>query len=195
MKVYFVPRIGTLFIMFNFEQLQVVSDECLLYAFWPSLFFSSAVGVLLICIQFIGPLVILIYCYGRIIWVLTRRMDVNIGNNEINQAVDTFQTARSNTIKTFLLIAVCFIICWSNNQVYYLMYTLGFNADWNGIYYKFTVLMLFLNCTVNPFIYLFKYQDYQKALKSCFCFTRHENRNKSGITSISSTVVTNEGDI
>ena len=97
--------------MFIFEQLQVVSGECLLYAFWPSLFFSSVVGVLLICIQFIGPLVILIYCYGRIIWVLTRRMDVNIGNNEANQTVDTFQTARSNTIKTFLLIAICFIIC------------------------------------------------------------------------------------
>ena len=50
------------------------------------------------------------------------------------------------------------------------MYNLGYDADWNGIYFQFTVLMVFLNCTVNPFIYLIKYKDYQSALKNlCGC--------------------------
>ena len=119
--------------------------------FWPSKSVSSGVGVFLICIQFIIPLVVLLYCYGRILWILTRRIDSHMGSQ-----TDTFQVARTNTIKTLLIVALCFIICWSNNQIYYLMFNLGHGLDWNGVYYKFTVLMVFLNCTVNPFIYLLK---------------------------------------
>ena len=81
---------------------------------------------------------------------------------------DKFQLARRNTIKTFLLISMCFIICWGSQEVYYLMFNLGFNADFNGTFFKFSVIMAFVNCTINPFIYLMKYQDYQKALKYCF---------------------------
>ena len=135
----------------------------MVYAFWPSLLFSSIIGVFLITIQFIIPFIILIYCYGRIVWVLSKRIDSNLQTSDMQ--TEKFLLATKNTIKTFLLVGLCFIICWSNNQVYYLMYNLGYDADWNGIYFQFTVLMVFLNCTVNPFIYLIKYQDYQSALK------------------------------
>ena len=151
-----------------------------MYTFWPSLKFSSAFGVFLIFIQFIMPLIILVYCYGRIVWILTRRIDTDIhvvgtasesnisyDKTKVNRR-DKFQLARRNTIKTFLLVGICFIICWSNNQVYYLMYNVGYDVNWNGIYYQFTVLMVFLNCTINPFIYLTKYQDYQRALMKLF---------------------------
>ena len=68
------------------------------------------------------------------------------------------------------IVGLCFIICLSNDQVYYIMTNLGFKADWNGPYYQFTMIMTFLNCTINPFIYLFKYQDFHKALiKSLGC--------------------------
>ena len=119
------------------------------------------------------------YCYGRIVWVLTRRIDTNVGNinkrngsgNKIeNQIRDKFQLARTNTIKTFLLVGLCFIICWSNDQIYFLMHNLGYDIDFNGTYYKFCVLMVFVNCTVNPFIYLIKYRDYQQASRDlCGC--------------------------
>ena len=56
------------------------------------------------------------------------------------------------------------------------MYNSGYKVDWNGVYYKFTVLMVFLNSTVNPFIYLVKYKDYQMALRSCL----NRNRNWDG---------------
>ena len=150
----------------QFILFQVVSGECILYAFWPSLLLSSVIGVLVVSVQFFIPFLTLVYCYGRIVWVLTRRISSNIGdNNAADNVQSKFQTARTNTIKTFLLVGICFIICWSNNQIYYLMYLLGFDADWNGIYYRFTILMIFLNCTVNPFIYLLKYKDYQVALR------------------------------
>ena len=51
------------------------------------------------------------------------------------------------------------------------MYNIGYKADWNSTFYQFTVVMVFINCTINPFIYLAKYQDFQTALKS-FCGCR-----------------------
>ena len=151
-------------------------------------------GVLLVSIQFFVPFLILVYCYGRIVWILTRRIGSNIGDiNVLDNVQSKFQTARTNTIKTFLLVGICFIICWSNNQMYFLMYTLGYDADWNSIYYHFTILMIFLNCTVNPFIYLLKYKDYQVALRECLKCGRQKSGDYSEGSvslSISGTAVT-----
>ena len=94
--------------------------------------------------------------------MLTRRVDSNLSTG--NQS-DQSQLARKNTIKTFLIVAICFVMCWSNNQIYFLMHNLGYDINWDGVYYKFTIFMVFLNCTVNPFVYLIKYRDYQKALE------------------------------
>ena len=140
-----------------FNSTQVVDGRCWPYTFWPSDFFNSTFGIFLVTVEFIAPLLILVYCYGRIVWVLTRRIDstIDIGYKQ----TEKFLLARKNTIKTFLIVSVCFVICWSNEQIYYLMYNLGYPLDWDGAYYKFAVLMAFGNCTINPFIYLIKYQD------------------------------------
>ena len=145
---------------------------------WPSHLLSSIWGVVMICIQFIGPVIILVYCYGRIAWTLTRRIDSNLETatrmSEVENKVNNkFLKARNNTIKRVLLVGICFIVCWVNDEVYLLMYFLGYDVDWNGLYYKFCIIMIYLNCTVNPFVYLIKYQDYQRALKN-FCFIHQE---------------------
>ena len=130
----------------------------------------------MVSVQFIGPVIILIFCYGRIAWTLTRRIDSNLGTSEFstseveNKINKKFQKARNNTIKTVLLVGICFIICWVNDEVYLLMYFLGYDADWNSLYYKFCVSMVYINCTVNPLVYLIKYKDYQRAFKS-LCLT------------------------
>ena len=97
----------------------------------------------------------------------------SVGNTKIvMQNIDPgkgkFQLARRNTVKTLLIVGLCFIICWSQNQVRYLMFNCGYNINFNSTYHQFNILMVFLNCTVNPFIYLIKYRDNQEALKTCF---------------------------
>ena len=141
---------------------------CVLYDFFPGVFYS-VFAVFIQFLIFILPLIILVYCYGRIVWVLHTRINTNTTESQFNLG-DKFLLARKNTIKTFLLVGLCFIICWIQNQVYYLIFNLGSEVDWNSTYYKYTILMIFLNCTVNPFIYLIKYDDYQKALRNfLFC--------------------------
>ena len=153
---------------------QVVSGVCYVYYFWPSPLSKNVFGVSLISVTFFISLIILVYCYGRIVWVLTRRIDSKLSSSG---SKDTFHLARTNTIKTLLLVSLCFVICWSNSQIYYLMYNLGYQVDWNSTYYNFTVFMVFVNCTVNPFIYLIKYKDYQEALRQC-CSSKRFNSQK-----------------
>ena len=162
---------------------------------WPSHLISSIWGVLIVWIQFIGPVIILVYCYGRIAWILTRRLDSNLestgSTSEVENVIKSkFLKARNNTIKTVLLVGICFIICWVNDEVYYLMYNLGYNADWNGTYFKFCVTMIYLNCTVNPFVYLMSYQDYQKALRK-FCSKSNSTRTDIESSASVSTPTTN----
>ena len=165
----------------------------------------TAFGVVLMFIQFFGPVMILIICYGKIVWVLTRRINtdlmksrsVSVGSDNISgstvgtisQGADTgkdkFQLARRNTIKTLLIVACCFIICWSQNEITYFMYNCGYDLDFNSTYHQFTILMVFFNCTINPFIYLIKYRDYQKALKDFF----HCNKKQGGDSSLNSSVI------
>ena len=169
-------------------------------------------GIFLIFIQFFIPFVILVVLYGQIVWMLSRRINtsmtdtkgnrdnkINTKNNNIDDTGtagskhladtqrDRFQRARRNTINTLLVVGCCFIICWVQNQVLYLMYNLGYEIDWNSPYYHFTVLMVFVNCTVNPFIYLIKYQDYQIALKEFLhCKSKkRENITQHSVSSIS----------
>ena len=133
---------------------------------------------------------ILIICYGKIVWVLTRRINNAMisSHNESGSTVkqttdaskDKFQLARRNTIKTLLIVACCFILCWSQNQIMYFLYNCGYDINTNTAYFQFTVLMVFVNCTVNPFIYLIKYRDYQEALKLFF----HCNKKQEGDSSL-----------
>ncbi len=171
-----------------------MDGQCLLFHKWPSEEFKAAFGVVLICIQFFIPFIVLVYCYGHILFMLSKRVHryraqtttmqnlpwiIESNNNtisvqgqtcEIQQQcistpVDRFQLARRNTIKTFVIVACCFVVCWSQNQVYYLMHHIGHEVDWNSTYYHVTITMVFLNSTVNPFVYLILYKDYQVALK------------------------------
>ena len=154
----------------------MISGVCVPYDIWPGVFYSIF-GVVIQFILFILPLTILVYCYGRIVWVLHSRIGNNTSESQSNLD-DKFELARKNAIKTFLLVGLCFILCWIQNQVYYLMYNLGYDISLSGPYFNYTILMIFLNCTVNPFIYLIKYDDYQKALKNFMCCMNGEPGNR-----------------
>ena len=157
--------------------MQVVSGVCHVYAFWPSVILSSVFGSVLVIIEYFLPLLILIYCYGRIIWALTQRMDSNIGGTQFQN--DIFQIARTNTVKTFFLISLCFAICWSGCQTLYLMLNIGYDIDFNSTFLKSAILVAFCNCTINPFVYLIKYKDFQTALEDFLTFCKRGNSEES----------------
>ena len=182
---------------------------CRVVELWPSEDVKTAFGLGLMFVQFFIPFMVLIICYGKIVWVLTRRINTNLVINKspmdssknvsdpaddvktVKQATDTgkekFQLARRNTIKTLLIVGLCFIICWSQNQIIYFMHNCGYEVNFNTTYFQSTVVMVFLNCIVNPFIYLIKYRDYQEALRYFFhCIKEQEGSNSLNSSTISS---------
>ena len=158
---------------------------------------KSIFGIVIICFQFLIPFVIIIYCDAKIVWMLTKRirsgMDLKIKNvkegnstkdNQEHTKSNAFQIARRNTIKTLLIVGCCFVTCWSQNQFLYLFYNMGYSVDFNSNYFQFTVFMVFLNSTINPFVYLFKYRDYQNALKKlCSCSRNEQGDSQSQCSS------------
>ena len=148
-----------LFSNFQIDGLQCIEIE-------PSPMFYSVFGVFLVTIEFIVPLMILAYCYARILSIIRARIGSNMGSKDAQTA--KFELARNNVIKTLFMVVFFFFMCSLGIEVLFLFYSLGFEVDWNSGYYKFTVIMLFLNCTINPFIYLINYKDFQKALTRQF---------------------------
>jgi hypothetical protein len=75
------------------------------------------------------------------------------------------ERARRNVIKTMLYITVVHILCWSLNQLLYATSQIfGVYMDRNGIVYNMSVVIVYLNCCVNPVIYLTCYKAFRQDL-------------------------------
>ncbi len=119
--------------------------------------------------------------------IYKRIKNTNFEQSATNKSTNTLELAKRNTIITLFFVISCFVICWIQNQVVYLLYLIGLNINFYSAYYQYTVLMVFLNCTVNPFVYLIKYKEYQKALKDIIMCNRHSDTT-SEVDTISSQI-------
>ena len=144
---------------------RVVDGVCYSMAFWPSELMQNAVGILGIIFQFFLPLGILIFTYTKIILVLKktgpRPMQVAVNEHAPTLASNR---AQKNVIKTLIMISVAFVLCWIINQIMFLFYNLGGSIDFNGYLYHISVILVFMNCCINPFVYMCKYEQFKKGV-------------------------------
>ena len=49
------------------------------------------------------------------------------------------------------------------------MFNVGYPADFTSDFYHFSVILCYVNCCINPFIYAIKYEQFQQAAKRLFC--------------------------
>ena len=183
------PVITAQAVLFDF---QIDGDDCL--DNFPSPLVESALGIFLIFVESLIPLMILIYCYGRILWIIRARIGSNVGSEDAQRA--TFELARNNLIKTLFIVAFFIVVCYTGIDAIYLYSHLGGEVDWSSDLYHFCLGMYFLSCTINPFIYLVNYKDFQKALMEQFCCrkSRHESDSElTGSTVTASTRSTTNG--
>ena len=81
-----------------------------------------------------------------------------------NHGPHTMMRAQKNLLKTLVLVSSSFVVCWSWNALFFLVANLGYRVVY-GHFYHFTVVMVFLNSCVNPFIYICQYREFQRGLK------------------------------
>ena len=82
--------------------------------------FQSVFGVSIIVAEFIIPLMILIYCYGRILWIIRARIETKMGSQDT--LTPKFELAKNNVIKTFFLVAFWFFFCYLGSEMYDLFF-------------------------------------------------------------------------
>ena len=144
------------------------SGKCIIYEMYPSLQIQMFMGILVVTLQYFIPLFIIIFAYTSIALVLRRGLKISGGND----AHGTSQTreqlmleASKKVFKILLTVSVPFVVCWSPNQILYIMYNFGVPVDFESTLFHFSIVLAFLNCCINPIIYCLRYEEFQQELR------------------------------
>ena len=80
---------------------------------------------------------------------------------------DLMTSVSKNMMKNCLFISLSFLICWSLNQFIFLFFNVSLldYTLFSATYYHISVVMMFSNCCLNPFIYAFQYGDFKNAVR------------------------------
>jgi hypothetical protein len=145
----------------------VIDGQCYSLAFWASPFAKRAFGFITFLAKYLFPVAIITACYTSMLVSLRRKRNM-AGRSQ--RGADNFQKAQQNLLKTLIIIVACFILCISWNQLLFLFFNLGaFKLDFTIWYYHMTVILYFMNCCVNPVIYIVQYTEFKKATWKLFC--------------------------
>ncbi|KAI0211258.1 Somatostatin receptor type 2 [Lamellibrachia satsuma] len=145
----------------------VIDGRCYVMTLFASPGWKKFCGVGLFITQYLIPITVFITCYSRIFVFLRSRISPQ-GQTSGNEVAVQKARASRNVLKTLVIIVVCYILCNSWNQFTFLAFNFGYAVDYNGWYYNFTVIAMFLNCCANPFIYALKYEIFQKEFRMLF---------------------------
>lgn len=143
------------------------NGTCFLGAF-PSIRVSTFVVVYNFLGEYFLPICVISFCYVHMWQALRSKPNAIIRQVAIiRNSASSNKTlrARRNIFKTLLTVVLCFLMTWTFKQLLSLANGFGLiTVDWNGPLYKFSVILQFSKCCVNPFIYLFQYEEFQRGL-------------------------------
>ena len=81
----------------------------------------------------------------------------------------SYSRARRNIFKIMLYISIAHILCWSSNQIIYMAsQVFDVYVDRTDVFYNMSVIAVYINCCINPFIYLAFYTAFRQELKRRF---------------------------
>ncbi|XP_033104851.1 melanopsin-like [Anneissia japonica] len=125
-------------------------------------------GVFIFIIEWMIPTTIFIFVYSKIYLTLklyTLRSNSNIiGRSMVDQSTQNVNTSSNKgLVSMVLVIFITYLVCWTPKIVLYLLSNCGVKV--NTYFIEFTVLLLTSNVCWNPFIYAFKYKEFNIAAK------------------------------
>ena len=138
---------------------------------------------------FFLPLILFIYCYGRIVFVMRRQMRVMAGHTGEGSSQMSASQAQSkrvkwNIIKTMIIVSVSFAICWCPHSILFLVMTNSIQVSALVVGYYPTVFLVYLNICMNPFIYAMKHDGVKKQLARVIrCHKPSDAGDESGTSS------------
>ena len=146
----------------------VVDGRCVFNIHFRSNSHKRASGAMLFIVQYFVPIVCFVFCYGHIFVCLRSRV-ASATHQTLNAADVQKARWRRNVLKTLVTVVLCYIACNSCNQFTFLAYNFGVNVSFRSYFYHFSVILMFANSCINPFVYAFQFERYQKELRKVFC--------------------------
>ncbi len=166
-----------------FATTRIINKKCVTYTVWPSRGHQQLFGIVWVFLKLFIPVVILTYAYCHIAMILHDRLKINpvqpnsaqtssgtSSGNSSNSRDARLARARHNTIKTLFIVSICFFVCWAPNQIYFFMMNVGYPPDYSSNFYHFTVYLVYINGCLNPIIYGFQYEEFQKVARNLLCW-------------------------
>ena len=178
--------LSNLFYIYNLvvTRFDEAKGKCRILTF-RSLLEARAVGITGFFLQYALPLTVMIVCYVKMAHVLARKHERTDGSH----ADRKWGKAKINVIKTLVSVCVAFILCWSWNQLFFLMYNVGVKVRFDNSFYVFSVVAAHVNCAINPLIYAAKYTEFKLA------FVQMLRRGKVGPVTSSGSTTTNTSNL
>lgn len=177
----------------NFGPSGVIDGVCVPYSMWPSPIGASVAGVITFLAVYLAPIVVMVFCYTRMIFVFNAKVapESKTQSNAEKRRAEKLNHIRRNILKTLIIVAVAFVMCWTCNQTAFFLYNLGVKVDLFGTYFQVFVFFTFSNCCINPFIYTFQYHEFQIALRKLLGIKRsNPDDDDTEIGTVSSAVST-----
>ena len=133
---------------------------------WMSDFARRATGVTNCFLKFLIPISIMVYSYGRILSVINSKVapSSSVHGGQPSSSL-RYINARRKTVKMLILVVACFFLCWVWNQVFFLAFNLGAPLQLSSSFYQFSVIAVYFNSCINPFIFIFKYGEFKNGLR------------------------------
>ena len=78
--------------------------------------------------------------------------------------------------KTLLLVTILYTVCWTPNQLLFLVFNCGPNdvVDFQSVYYHITVVLSVANSCLNPIIYTIQNRPFRRGIQKVFgCYRVH----------------------
>ncbi|XP_054770998.2 substance-P receptor-like [Lytechinus pictus] len=145
---------------------------------WPTQDTAAVVSGLSFFVLYLAPLFIMITIYTYIGHVLKRGgaakkfQDQAAGSQTAEAAGPQPGAARSyreiarrKVLTTMIIVTVTSLLCWTPSNLYFIAYASGANIDFTSFWGLSVQCILLFNNSINPFIYIFKYQKFQNGLR------------------------------
>ena len=166
---------------FSIPSTVLVNSTCLVYQNWPSELVQKAFGLLEVTIDYILPIFLQLYLYGRIIFVLKYRAqsgpliaahsntaDMDGALREVDHCNSAFSRAHRNSLKIAAIVSICFVVCWTCDKVFFLLHFVQGSKYYDVEMFSYTLIFIAVNCCINPFIYVFQHESFKRVLRKIF---------------------------
>ena len=170
----------------------VIQGKCVVWDIFPSPTVGTVVAIFNFVLSFPLPVAIMIYSYTRMI--ITFRIKgssiqpggVQSGVTESDKERNSkLAKVRMNIFTTMLIVSVCFVLCWVWSKMWYLLKTAGMSLSRTSVFYHFSVYAITFNSVVNPFVYIARYEQFQKAVKIVVLRKKGGSQSESSATNTS----------